>query len=461
MVMTEKQEVLVPPDELTELVKGGDSLVATRLRSIERGQRRLTLYSVSVITIFFGGLTAWSLLAPLDSAVVAEGQIVVSGNRNVVQSERSGVVRQILVRDGDRVEQGQIVVRLDSTKSLATYEQLLVRSSEIAALRARLVAERDGLDDIVFPADLTAESSLPFVAAAIKGQRNVFSSRKQTLKNQAGILNQKIQESREEISGLQTQMKAGSDQLALLRQEAADVSQLVDEQLSDKPHLLALQRATAQLSGSQGELTANIARAEQSILGSELQIIDLKNKRMDEIVQQLREAETTGSDLDEQLRAAKHDLDSADLPAPKTGIVVGSAIHTVGGVVGAGDTLMEIVPEGDLLVVEARVRPEDIDHVHQNLRASVRLVGFNTRVVPSVDGVVTYVSADSLLDRGTNMRYYLTRISLNLAAKPETASLKLQPGMLAHVMVLTGNRTLFDYLVSPITDSISSAMHEI
>ena len=144
----------------------------------------------------------------------------------------------------------------------------------------------------------------------------------------------------------------------------------------------------------------------------------------------------------------------------ETGIVVNSTIHTVGGVVPPGDTLMEVVPEGDQLVVEARIRPQDIEHVRKDLRASVRLIGFNSRVVPSVDGVVTYVSADSLLDRPSNARYYLTRITLNLASKPETAHLRLEPGMIAQVMVITGNRTLFDYLLSPITDSISAAMHE-
>ena len=292
------------------------------------------------------------------------------------------------------------------------------------------------------------------------GQQNVFRARKETLKNQIDILNQKIMESREEIAGLNTQISSGADQLTLLRQEAGDVSALVGEQLSEKSRLLALQRSIAQLTGAQGQYTAAIARAEQTVLEAQLEIVDLNNKRTDEIVQQLREVETQLSDIAEQLRGAKHDLDASDLLAPKTGIVVNSTIHTVGGVVPPGDTLMEVVPEGDQLVVEARIRPQDIEHVRKDLRASVRLIGFNSRVVPSVDGVVTYVSADSLLDRPSNARYYLTRITLNLASKPETAHLRLEPGMIAQVMVITGNRTLFDYLLSPITDSISAAMHE-
>lgn len=460
MTLTEREGVLLPPEPSTGIAESLEGLVAARLRRIESGQRRLTLFGLAVTALFFGGLSAWSALAPLDSAVTAEGQVVVAGNRSLVQSEKGGVVSAILVHDGDRVEEGQTLVRLDSTKAEALHEQLLVRFYEAQALRARLVAERDGKDEIVFPAELRSDLNRPEVAGAMEGQQNVFRARKETLRNQIDILNQKIKESRDEIAGLNTQMTAGSDQLTLLREEAGDVSQLVSQQLSDKPRLLALQRSIAQLTGAQGEYAAAIARAEQTILESQLQIIDLSNKRMDEIVQQLREVETQGSDIAEQLRAAKHDLDASNLLAPKTGIVVNSTVHTVGGVVAPGDTLMEVVPEGDQLVVEARIRPDEIEHVRKDLKASVRLVGFNSRVVPSVDGVVTYVSADSLLDRPSNSRYYLTRIALNLAAKPETAGLKLQPGMIAHVMVITGNRTLFDYLLSPITDSISSAMHE-
>ena len=459
MAMTERDAVLLPtgrPAEATSL----EALVTARLKTIEQSQRRLTLFSIAVTAIFFGGLSAWSALAPLDSAISAEGQVVVAGNRSVVQSERGGVVREILVHDGDRVEQGQALVRLDNIKAAAVYEQLLVRSYESQALRARLVAERDGKDEIAFPAELWTDLNKPDVTAAMDGQQNVFRARKETLKNQIDILKQKIKESGEEIAGLNTQISSGSDQLTLLRQEAGDVSALVGEQLSEKSRLLALQRSIAQLTGAQGQYTAAIARAEQTVLEAQLEIVDLNNKRTDEIVQQLREVETQLSDIAEQLRGAKHDLDASDLLAPKTGIVVNSTIHTVGGVVPPGDTLMEVVPEGDQLVVEARIRPQDIEHVRKDLRASVRLIGFNSRVVPSVDGVVTYVSADSLLDRPSNARYYLTRISLNLASKRETANLKLEPGMIAQVMVITGNRTLFDYLLSPITDSISAAMHE-
>ena len=181
---------------------------------------------------------------------------------------------------------------------------------------------------------------------------------------------------------------------------------------------------------------------------------------MDEVVRDLREVETQLSDLEEKLRAARHELDQTKLRAPKAGVVVGSTIHTVGGVVVSGAVLMEIVPDNEPLIVEVRIRPQDIDHVRKGEFASIRLIGFNARVTPAVDGRVTYVSADSLVDRQTSTSYYLARIEVDLALKPETANLQLQPGMLAQVMVITGTRTLFDYILSPITDGISGALHE-
>jgi HlyD family type I secretion membrane fusion protein len=336
-----------------------------------------------------------------------------------------------------------------------------VRDYESQALKARLLAERDGLDRIVFPEDLLAEKARSVVANAIMGQEGVFAARKHTLDNQTGILNQKILQYREEIAGLKVQIAAEANQLALLRQEADAVSELVDKELAAKPRLLALKRAIADLTGSQGNNSAQIARAEQSVLEADLRIVDLKNRQMDEVVLQLRDVEATIGDLAERLRSAKHDLEATELPAPKTGIVVATNVHTIGGVVGPGEVLMEIVPENDALMVEARIRPQDIDHVHVGLAASVRLVGFNTRIVPTVDGSVTYVSADSLLDRPSNSRYYIARVQVDLKAKPDTADLKLQPGMPTHVMVITGTRTLFEYLLAPIADSVSRAMHEI
>lgn len=430
------------------------------LKATEISSRRLTLFGFSVVSVFFGGFAAWSALAPLESAVVADGQVIVASSRNVVQSEKGGVVREILHRDGDRVTAGSILVRLDSTKASAVFQLLLGRSYEVKALRARLEAERDGLDAIQFPPDLAQDAADPGIQAAVGGQMRVFDVRRGTILNQTAILNQKIEEYNEEIKGLRIQIAAQSEQLNTLTEETADLGQLVDKGLSSKSRLLELRRTASNIKGAQGENQAEIARVEQAISAARLQMLDLKNRQMDEVVSQLREVDAELSDLEEKLRAAGHDLKETEVSAPKSGIIVGTTIHTVGGVVAPGALMMEIVPDNEQLIVEARIRPQDIDYVKEGQLASVRLIGFNLRVTPTVDGKVTYVSADSLVDQTTKMSYYLAKIEVDLRAKPDTANLKLQPGMPTQVMVITGTRTLLDYLLAPITDGISRAFRE-
>ena len=211
--------------------------------------RRLTWIGFGVVAAFFGGLTAWSVLAPLDSAVLTAGQVVVANSRNAVQSERGGVVTEILHRDGDRVEAGQVLVRLDSTKEQATYQLLLVRYYEISALRARLLAERDGLERIEFPSELTASDAGPDSAAAVAGQTRVFNSRRQTILNQTAILNQQIEEFSAEIDGLKTQIAAQGEQLDLLDEETADTGELVEKGLSSKPRLLSIEEGDVHAEG--------------------------------------------------------------------------------------------------------------------------------------------------------------------------------------------------------------------
>lgn len=433
---------------------------ADAVSAIERRSRFQLRFGMAVVALFFGGLTLWSVLAPIDSAVVAEGKVIVASNRKAVQSENGGTVREILYRDGDRVNAGDVVLRFDSTKAAAVYQLLLVRNYELKARRARLIAERDGLPAIEFPDELLSKMSDPNVAAAVNGQTNLFNARKSTLETQISILKQQIAQYEQEIVGLEHQIEAQNQQLVLLREEVQDSSQLLDRGLTRKPRYLELKRKVSDIEGSLGQNQAQIARVQQAISAAKLKIVDLTNQQIDEVVTQLRETETQLGDLEERLRAARHDLENSEVRAPASGIVVGTNVHTVGGVVPAGATMMEIVPDSENLIIEARIRPEDIEHVHTGLPAEVRLIGFNRRVTPSVDGEVTYVSADSLIDPVTNLSYYEAKINLDLAAKPDTANLKLQPGMPAQVMVITGTRTLFEYLISPISDSVEQAFRE-
>jgi HlyD family type I secretion membrane fusion protein len=428
--------------------------------SLQQRSRRLTLYGFSFVSLFFGGFAAWSALAPIESAIVANGQIIVEGNRKTVQHEAGGVIVDIRRRDGDKVEAGDILVRLDDVLASTNYEILLSRFRELKAMEARLHAERDGLDSISFPPEIADFADEPRVAKLMAGQSKIFMTRRETLSNQSGILQQQIERYREEISGLESAIGSQEEQVEILQGEITDLAGLLAQGLTPKARLNTLTRARAELQGLRAENLAGIARAAQAIEGANLQMVDLQSQRQDQIANQLREVEAQLGSIEEQMNAAKHTLDQTVVRAPQAGIVVGSRVHTIGGVVAAGAEMMQIVPIEGRLVVEAQIRPEDIEHVKTGLPAQVRLLGFNRRVTPLVDGTLTYVSADALTDPDTREAFYLTRIEVDLSATPQTELIELQPGMPAQVMVITGTRTLVDYIASPIMDGISNSMRE-
>lgn len=418
------------------------------------------IVGMATIVLFFGGFGAWSATAPLTSAAVAPGQIIVQGNRKRVEHLEGGIVKEILHRDGDFVEAGEPVVRLDDTRARATYDLLQGQYRAALALEARLVAERDGADRIDFPPDLMEVARQdPKVAQIVVAQNNIFEARRSTLEGQIKILQQRIAQAREEIAGLEAQEKSEARQLALIDEELVDVEQLVEKGLQRKPHLLALKRTKAAIEGSRGEHLAEIARARQKIGEATLAILDLKNQKLNAVVDGLREAQERIADLTERVRAAEDILVRTTIRAPQSGVIVGSKVHTVGGVIEPGLPLMEIVPQNDKLIVETKVRPEDIDSVHTGLPAHVRLSGLNRRTTPSIDGEVVYVSADRLSDPETGIGYFRADVEVE-AASVEALGITLTPGMPAQVLIVTGERTAFDYLISPLADRFASAFKE-
>lgn len=418
------------------------------------------IVGMATIVLFFGGFGAWSATAPLTSAAVAPGQIIVQGNRKRVEHLEGGIVKEILHRDGDFVEAGEPVVRLDDTRARATYDLLQGQYRAALALEARLVAERDGADRIDFPPDLMEVARQdPKVAQIVVAQNNIFEARRSTLEGQIKILQQRIAQAREEIAGLEAQEKSEARQLALIDEELVDVEQLVEKGLQRKPHLLALKRTKAAIEGSRGEHLAEIARARQKIGEATLAILDLKNQKLNAVVDGLREAQERIADLTERVRAAEDILVRTTIRAPQSGVIVGSKVHTVGGVIEPGLPLMEIVPQNDKLIVETKVRPEDIDSVHTGLPAHVRLSGLNRRTTPSIDGEVVYVSADRLSDPETGIGYFRADVEVE-AASVDALGITLTPGMPAQVLIITGERTAFDYLISPLADRFASAFKE-
>jgi membrane fusion protein, type I secretion system len=412
---------------------------------------------ILAIALGLGGGGFWAATAPLDSAAVAPGVVVAAGQNKVIQHLEGGIVEEILVNEGAAVEAGQVLVRMSRTAAEAAHRSLLLQNDELRAVEARLLAERDGREDIDFPADLVNRKGEPEVARIIDGQRKEFAARRESLTSEISIHEARILSLREEMSGLDVQRKSTADQLTLIKEELADSNKLLAKGLMQKPRVLALERNATELSGNQGELTANIAKAQQNILATQAQISTVKKDWLEKLIGQLRDVQFKIADIGEQLRAASDVAERTEIRSPVAGIVIKLYVNTIGGVVRPGDLLLELLPTGAGLLIEARVDPDDIDVVFPGRMAQLRFPALRARTTPSFEGRVEFVSADRLVDRESQHAYYLARVRMD--AK-DIKGLKLYPGMPAEVFIETGERTVLEYLVGPLTDMIAHSWRE-
>ena len=420
--------------------------------------RPLMLASVAAAA-FFGGICAWSALAPLESAAMAPGTVVVDTNRKAVQHLEGGVVGRLLVREGDEVRAGQLLVALDQTIVQSTVDRLRGQLHASLALQARLKAERDGADRIEFPAELTRAAGDPAVAELMRAEQRIFEARREQIEGQTRILRQRTAQVNEETRGLADEIKAQDRQIKLIREEQQDVEALMNKGLERRPRLLALQRVTADIEGRRAQNVARIARGQQLIGENELRVLDLKAQLLAEAVQQLRDEEARILDIREKIHAAEDVLRRTEIRAPVAGRVQGLKVHTVGGVVPPREAIMEIVPAEERLIVEAQMSTGDIDLVHPGLPVELHFTAFSQRSSRPVEGRVLQVSPDRITDSRTGASFYLLRIVVeDRAGLPEGQD--LYPGMPVEAMVRTGSQTLLAYLARPITDSMKRALRE-
>lgn len=422
-------------------------------------QREIASAAV-IIGVFFVGFLGWAGFAPLQSAAIAQGVVSVDGSRKTIQHLEGGIVSEILVREGDIVEAGQILIRLEETTPRATSELLRGRWMVASALEARLKAERDHLEEIEFPVELTARNDDPKVAQIIKGQNNIFESRRGVMAGQSSILQQRIAQLNEEINGIKGQIHAEDIQITLIKEEIADVKALFEKGFARKPRLLQLQRRAAELEGTRNLHQAQIARAKQNITETNIRTNELKNSMLNEVVEELRRTQSELYDLDERLRAAGDVLSRTEIRSPLSGTVVGLQVHTAGGVIASGAPLLDVVPNEMSLVVEAKINPRDIDIVRNGLNAQVRFTAFNQRHRAPAEGKVTAISADRLSDENSGDDYYLARIELGAEQDASIDITELRPGMQAEVMIVTGERTAIEYFLEPVAQSFGRAFRE-
>jgi HlyD family type I secretion membrane fusion protein len=412
------------------------------------------------VAVFVGGFGSWAALAPLSSAAVAPGTIIVETVKKKVQHLEGGIIAELLVREGDSVTAGQVLVRLDDLEAKALRDLLQAQQTALKAQQARLAAERDNLDALVFPEELETKRGDRKVAEVLIGQERIFASSRDALRGEVDVLGQRIAQLHAQIDASDAQRAAGFLQSSLIAEEAAAVRAMVDKGLERKPRLLALERNAAYLAGEQGEHAGRIAEARESIAGAQLEILNARRNRVEKAALELREVETQLAQVEERLAEASAKLSRRDVVAPQDGTVLDLRYHTVGGVVPPGGDIMDIVPVNERLIVEARLSPIDIDIVHAGLPAKIMLSAYKGRTTPQINGRVLQVSADALMDEQTRQSYFLARIEVDAGELGKLEHVQLSPGMPAETFIETGAHTFLEYLMQPLTDSFRRAFRE-
>lgn len=424
------------------------------------GIAKYMLLGLTVAIALLGGLGAWGMTAELAGAVLAEGTVVVDGNVKKVQHQAGGIVGQILVKDGDRVGVGDLLVRLDDTVTRANLAVITKQLDELAMRQARLKAERDGADTIAVPAILADRQSWPEVSEIISGEQSLHQSRRRARTNQAAQLRERITQLREEITGLTGQHEAKSAEVELVRQELVGLEQLEKQRLISTNRITVPRREAARLHGDRAQLMANIAQARGKIAETELQLLQLEHDFRTEVVKELREVQAKEGEYSERRIAAEDQLKRIDIRSPHRGIVHQMTVHTVGGVINPSEAIMLIVPENDRLVVEAKIAPKDIEQVHIGQTAFIRLTAYNQRTTPELHATVSRIAADLTRDGQAGLAYYVVRLAIDDGELTRAGATNLLAGMPVEVQIRTSERTALSYLVKPLHDQIMKAFKE-
>lgn len=418
------------------------------------------LAGLVVVALLAGGLGGWASTTEISGALIAEGSIVVDSNVKKVQHPTGGVVGELRARDGDVVKAGDVVVRLDDTVTRAGLAIVTKSLNSLLARAARLEAEQRGASSVTFPTALLEQAGDAEADAVMASETKLFEVRLQGRTGQKAQLRQRIAQLNQEVSGLSAQETAKKGELDLVARELVGVRHLFSRNLVGISRLTILERDSARLAGELGQFVAAKAQVLGKITEVELQIIQVDRDLVSEASNDLRETTARIGELVERKVTAEDQLRRIDIRAPQGGMVLQSSVHTVGGVISAGDTIMLIVPQADNLSVEAKVNPQDIDQLQLGQRTLLRLPALNQRTTPEINGVVSRVSPDTTVDQRTGQSHYTIRISLPTEEVARLGEVKLVPGMPVEAFIRTGNRTMLSYLMKPLHDHLMRAFRE-
>jgi HlyD family type I secretion membrane fusion protein len=422
--------------------------------------RRAALAGYAATALLVGGFGYWAAEAPLAGAVIAQGTIAATGGNILIQHREGGIISQLLVHEGDRVREGQQLILLDRTAPEADLNRLTRQWMALKANAARLEAERDGLDRL---APVGEPAPAPFQQEfqnLMREQQKEFDARLARFRSEQSILAQRVAMHRESVKGLDAQKLAIEQQTEVVKKELGIKTGLLDKGLTNRTEYSQLLRSEADLVGQAGALEADLASANTQIVEAEAQTERATTQRVEEALTKLDDVRTNLADTEERMRAAQDVLQRTTITAPAAGIVVSSAYNSQGSVVAPGEKIMEILPTSSGLVVDARLRPKDIDQVHVGQPAKLRLSALNARLTPEVPATVSEISADRLIDGTTREPYFRARLKIADALPPGVKADQLYPGTPVDTFISTGNRTFFEYLVRPMMDSFARAFRE-
>jgi len=426
--------------------------------------RQVARLGVALLVVAFGGFGLWAALAPLSGAVIVHGSVKVEASRKTVQHLEGGIVTQILVREGQRVDKGQRLIVLDDVQASAAVGVLRAQFDSELAKQARLNAEIARAQTVAFPAALNARRGDPQVADIIQAERNIFDARRRLLQSQVELLQGQIMEVADETLGWEQRMQAVDESLGHITEQLQIHETLRDQNFVSRSRVLDLRRQLAEKQESRGEYLASRAMARQKTKELQLRIASLYENYLKEAADELKQTRRNLADLEDRMRPSQDQLSRAVITAPLAGKVVDLRVHTIGGVITPREPLMDIVPTDAPLIIEGKMQVQDIKHVHVGADVDVQLSAYKRRITPRVPGTLSYVSADSLTDPsptpGDLREYYLVHISVLEKDLKEAGDLELTPGMPVEAFIKTGDRTMVEYMLQPITDSMRRAFRE-
>lgn len=411
--------------------------------------------AIMLVCVGFGG---WASTTELSGAVLASGQLTVEGKAKSVQHPTGGVIAELLVEEGQQVSKGDVLARLDATTTRANIEAIRGNLNQLYAREARLTAERDGQETVMVP-DILRRRLGNAADDAMQSERHLFDDRKTSRTGQKQQLFEQIAQANEQIAGLDVQRQAKDDEITLIDKEIEGTRKLYDMGLVPLNRINNLDRSVARLRGERGQLIAQGATAKGRIAEIELKKLEVDQSMRAEVAEELRDVQNRQIELVEKEISAQDELLRIDITAPVSGVVHDLAIHTIGGVVKAGDILMQIVPKAEL-TVETRILPQDIDQLSLGQNATLRLSAFNRNRTPELQGTVIRISADLETDERTGASFYRTAVGIPATERQRVADLTLVPGMPVEAAIRTGDRTVLSYLVKPIRDHAARVFRE-